>query len=155
MKSPLELFHLEKRKHPRFSVDLPLEYWKTYNPLSQSSRLINISQGGVLIYLPEPVEIGQNLKLKILTDARCDSNPIEALVQVIWQGSHLRNEDGYRVGTKFLGISAEDMEKLKDFLNLLINSAPPSSRILSKFTSILPGFSSPDRRAILNRKVQR
>jgi len=83
MKSPLELFHLEKRKHPRFSVDLPLEYWKTYNPLSQSSRLINISQGGVLIYLPEPVEIGQNLKLKILTDARFDSDPIEALAQVI------------------------------------------------------------------------
>ena len=45
MKSFHEIVHLEKREHPRFSVDLPVEYWKTYNPLSQPSRSIRLSRG--------------------------------------------------------------------------------------------------------------
>jgi hypothetical protein len=153
MKSLLHAVNLEKRKHPRFSVDLPVEYWKIYNPLSQSSRLVNISEGGVLIHLYEPMEIGQNLKLKVSPDARLDS--IKALVQVIWKDTDFGNQEGYRVGAKFLGISSEDMEKLKDFLSSLINSASHSSKILSKIGSILPGFFNPDRGRILNRKVQR
>lgn len=144
MKSSFEVVNLERRKHPRFSVDLPIEYWKTYNPLSQLGRMINISEGGGLIHLSEPMDNGQNLKLKILADARLDSDFIEALVQVIWKDTDLGNEDGYRIGARFVGISPESMEKLKDFLNLLMNLAAPSPKIFSKFAAILTGFSSPD-----------
>ena len=144
IKSSFDIVNLERRKHPRFSVGLPVEYWKTYNPLSQPSRMINISEGGVLFHISEPTEIGQNLRLKILTDSRLNLYPIEALVKVMWKETHLGEEDGYRIGAKFVEISREDRDNLRKFLDSLVNLRPPPSKMFSKFASILAGFSTPN-----------
>jgi hypothetical protein len=54
----------EKRKHPRFNVDLPIKYGRTQLFLKYA-RAVNASQGGLLLRLPEEVEIGQHLALKL------------------------------------------------------------------------------------------
>ena len=143
-KSPFNVVNLERRKYPRFSVDLPAEYWKTYNPLGQSSRTINISEGGVLFHISEPVGIGENLKLKILTDSRLNSYPTEALVKVMWKDTQLSKEDGYRIGARFVEISQKDRDNLRKILDILTNLRAPSSKIFSKFASILTGFPTPN-----------
>jgi len=152
IKSPFDVVNLERRKHPRFSVGLPVEYWKTYHPLSQPSRMINISEGGVLFHISEPIEIGENLKLKILTDSRLNLYAIEALVKVMWKDTHLGKEDGYRIGARFVEISQEDRENLRKFLENLINLRPPSSKIFSKFASILTGVSTPN---LLKQRIEK
>jgi hypothetical protein len=73
----------------------------------------------------------------------------------MWKGGHLGNEDGYRIEAKFVRASPEDMDRVKNLLNILKNLSSSSSKILSKFVSIFPGFSSPAHREMLNRKVQR
>ncbi|MGD0627626.1 MAG: PilZ domain-containing protein [Thermodesulfobacteriota bacterium] len=143
-KSPFDVVNVERRKHPRFLVGLPVEYWKTYHPLSQPSRMINISEGGVLFHISEPIEIGENLKLKILTDSRLNLYPIEALVKVLWKDAHLDKNEGYRIGAKFVEISQEDRDNLRNFLDNLTNLKPPSSKIFSEFASILTGFFTPN-----------
>jgi c-di-GMP-binding flagellar brake protein YcgR len=107
----------EKRKHPRFYVDLPVKYSKT-TFFSKYGRAVNASEGGLLVYLPEEVGIGQNLALKLFFPSRPELNTIETSVQVVWKGIHLRKDWAwdYRTGVKFVNISSEDMNKLKNFL---------------------------------------
>jgi c-di-GMP-binding flagellar brake protein YcgR len=59
------IVNFERRKYPRFSIDLPIEYYKIDTPTSHSGRAANISEGGLLIYLPEVAEVGQRLKVRL------------------------------------------------------------------------------------------
>ena len=140
------IVNLERRRHPRFVVDLPIEYWKIRNFRSCPSRATNLSEGGLLVFLSEQVEIGQNLRLNLFIDAGPDLNCIEAVVEVVWKDIHLGKDGEYRTGVKFLDISAEDMDKLKSFLDSLTNLKPPSEiRNPSRLASILTNSSTANR----------
>jgi c-di-GMP-binding flagellar brake protein YcgR len=123
------LASFERRKHPRFSVDLPIEYWQINKSKSRPGRMIDVSEGGLLLHLSEPLEIGQNLGLNLFIDIGPDLDSIEALVrvEVVWKDLYLGKDGDYRIGVKFVDISPEDMDKLKTFLNTLGNSRPPSA----------------------------
>jgi c-di-GMP-binding flagellar brake protein YcgR len=123
------LASFERRRHPRFSIDLPIEYWQINKSKSRPGRMIDVGEGGLLLHLSEPLEIGQNLGLNLFIDIGPDLDSIEALVQVevAWKDIYLGKDGDYRIGVKFVDISAEDMDKLKTFLNTLKNSKPPSA----------------------------
>ncbi len=111
---------LERRKHPRFAVDLPIEYYPIDSATSHPGLLTNLSEGGLLVYLPEPMEIGQHLKMKLFFSAGSDLNAIEMVTEVVWEDIHLGKEWGdYRFGVKFVDISSDDLNELKDFLRSL------------------------------------
>jgi c-di-GMP-binding flagellar brake protein YcgR len=111
--------NFEKRKHPRFSIDLPVEYSRT-DLFVKHGRAINASEGGLLLYLPEQVEIGQHLRLKLFFTSDAGLNAIETLVEVAWTDIYMGKDWGdYRVGVRFVEISTEDMGKLKNFLSSL------------------------------------
>ena len=111
--------NFEKRKHPRFSVDLPIEYSRTDFSV-QHGRVINASEGGLLVYLPEQMEIGQHLKLKLFFTSGSKLSTIEVLAEVAWTEIHSGETWGvYRCGVRFIDISPEDVTKLKNFLRSL------------------------------------
>ena len=139
------LVNFERRKHPRFSVDLPVEYWQINNCKSRPSHTVNISEGGLLLHLSEPIEIGQNLRLNLFIHSGADLDSIEAVGQVVWKDIHVGRDTDHRTGLKFVDISAEDMDKLKNFLRDLINlQAPSELKIPSRLASTLTDFSTPD-----------
>jgi hypothetical protein len=75
---------------------------------------------GGLLYLPEEMEIGQHLSLKLFFSSGSELNTIKTLVQVVWMDIHLgEDREDYRAGVKFVDISPEDLEKLRDFLRSL------------------------------------
>jgi c-di-GMP-binding flagellar brake protein YcgR len=118
-KSRYGTVNFEKRKHPRFSVDLPVEYSRADLSADQG-RAMNASEGGLLLYLPELMEIGNRLKLKLFFTMGSELNAIETLVEVVWVDVHLGKEWGdYRTGVRFVEISAEDAGKLGSFLRSL------------------------------------
>ena len=129
MEPSVGVVDFERRKHPRFSVALPIEYWPMGQPKSRLGRTIDVSEGGLLLHLSEPLEMGQNLGLNLFIDIGPDLDSIEALVQVevVWKDLYLEKDGDYRVGVKFVDISSEDMDKLKTFLDNLVNSKPPSA----------------------------
>lgn len=142
----LGIVNFERRKHPRFSADLPVEYWKIDNFKSRPGRTIDVSKGGLLVHLSEPVEIGQNLRMNLFIDAGPDLNSIEVVVRVVWKEIHMGKDGDYRTGVKFVDISAEDMDKLKNFLDTLITlKAPSELKIPSRLASTLTNFSTPNR----------
>ena len=117
----------ERRKHPRFPIDLLAEYWPVNISKSRLGRTGDISEGGVLLYLPEKIAVGQKIGVKIFIGTGFESKSIEALGQAAWNDSHFGKKDYYhRIGLKFLDMSAENMEELKKFLNAQMNFGVPS-----------------------------
>jgi len=127
----LGLVDFERRKHPRFSVALPIEYWQTDKSRSRHGRTVDVGEGGLLLHLSELIELGQILKLKLFMIYGPDIASVEALaqVEVVWQDILQKEEGGYRVGVRFVEISGPDMGKLKKFLNHL-DFKMPSDLIL-------------------------
>ena len=111
--------NFEKRKHPRFSVDLPVEYSRT-DLVAEQGRAIDASEGGLLLYLPEQMGMGNRLRLKLFFTMGSELNAIETVVEVVWVDMHLEKDRGdYRTGVRFVEISTEDVGKLKNFLSSL------------------------------------
>ena len=118
-KSRYGTVNFEKRKHPRFSVDLPVEYSQA-DLFGDQGRAMNASEGGLLLYLPEQIGIGNHLRLKLFFTMGSELNAIETLVEVVWVDVHLGKDWGdHRTGVRFVDISAEDIGKLKSFLRSL------------------------------------
>jgi len=119
-KSHYGIVNFERRRFPRFSIDLPIEYYRTDSDVRLSGRALNASEGGLLVYLPEKVEIGETLRLKLFFTFGHDLVTIEMVAQVAWIDIHLGEGWGdYRSGLKFIDISSEDLGKLKNFLKSL------------------------------------
>ena len=112
--------NFERRKYPRFSVDLPIEYSRIDSPISHTGRGLNISEGGLLIYFPEKMDLSQYLRLKLFFPLGSKLSTIEVLAEVVWMDIHLGESWGdYRCGVRFIDISPEDMTKFKKFLSSL------------------------------------
>jgi hypothetical protein len=118
--------NFEKRRHPRFSINLPIEYWQIDKSKSRPGQAIDVSEGGLLLHLSEPMEIGQVFGLTLFMTFGPDLDSILALVQVevVWKDTYGGKEGGYRVGVKFVDISPEDMHKLKSFLKTIELKTP-------------------------------
>ena len=114
------IVNLERRKHRRFNIDLPVEYYLVESPTARSGRAANVSEGGLLIYFPQKVEIGQQLHLKLFFPSGSELNTIEMLAEVAWADTYLGKDWGdYRSGVQFIEISSDDLEKIKQFLRSL------------------------------------
>ncbi len=111
--------NFEKRKHPRFNVDLPVEYDRIETGLRQG-RALNASEGGLLLYVRDRMEIGDSFSLKLSLPSTLRAETVEALVQVAWIDFHWEEDWGeYRIGVRFVDLSSEDLQKLRNFLKTL------------------------------------
>jgi len=113
------IVNFEKRKYPRYSVDLPMEYARSDSVVNHGQAL-NAGEGGLLVYFPERVEVGQHLSLKLFFSSMSEFNTIETLVEVVWVDVQMvEKREDYRAGVKFVDISSGDLEKLTIFLRSL------------------------------------
>ena len=110
------IVNFERRRYPRFSVDLPIEYYRIDSSISHTSRGLNVSEGGLLIYFPEEMDVSQYLRLKLFLPLGSELNAIEVLAEVVWMDIHLGKGGDYRCGVNFIDISPEDRRKLKNYL---------------------------------------
>jgi hypothetical protein len=113
------IVNFEKRRHPRFNVDLPIEYARS-DLVVNHGEAINASEGGLLVYFPERMAVGLHLSLKLFFSSGFEFNTIETLVKVVWVDVHPgENCEDYRAGVTFVDISLGDLEKLIIFLRSL------------------------------------
>jgi hypothetical protein len=107
----------EKRRYPRFDVDLPIKYSRS-SLFFKYARAVNASEGGLLLQLPEELGIGQQLALKLFFPSCADSSIIETVVKVVWMDVRLRKDWAwdYQTGVRFVDISREDIALLKSYL---------------------------------------
>ncbi len=130
-KPQIEIIDFENRRCPRFDIHLPIEYFQIKSSITHTG---NISEGGLLIYLPEETDLSQYLRLKLFFSLGSELNTIKALVKVVWTDNHLsKDREYYPSGVKFVDISPEDGTKLKNFLKSL---SSPLDDIACLFNSV-------------------
>jgi c-di-GMP-binding flagellar brake protein YcgR len=107
----------ERRRHPRVKISLTLEYCRIDSSTKQTGRTSDASEGGLEVYLPEQMEVGDQLKLKVFFSSGDELKSVDARAEVVWTDLRLGEAWGeYRSGVKFIDISPEDLQTLKDFL---------------------------------------
>ncbi len=117
IKSHPRTVNFERRRYPRVNVGLPIEYSQINSSISQNGRLMDLSEGGMLIHSPEQIEIGQHLMSNFSFTSGSEINSIKMLTEVAWIDIDLGEVWGdYRCGVRFIDVSPEDMIKLKNFL---------------------------------------
>ncbi len=116
----LQNTEMERRRHPRFIIDLPVRYHKLEESDYRYGRAMNLSEGGLLIYSSEKINIEQQLKSKIFFLSGSELNNIEIKAQVIWTDIDLNKAWGdFRSGLKVVDISTADLSKLRTLLETL------------------------------------
>jgi len=108
---------IEKRKHPRFSVELPLDYVRVNGKETYGGMVANASEGGLLVYLPERMEIGALLKIEVFYVRGLELNTIKAVGKVVWADLAARESWGeHRYGLQFEYIDEKDFNRLTTLL---------------------------------------
>ncbi len=118
--SKLGVLSIERRRHPRYNVELPLDYSKVDGKEKYGGIVANASQGGILVYLPEYIEVGTLLKIEIFYIKGLELNTIKAIAKVVWSDLATRDSIGeHRYGLEFKSIDEKDFEKLINLLKEL------------------------------------
>lgn len=115
--SRMGVLAIEKRRHPRFSVELPLDYSRVDGKATLGGMVANASEGGLLVYLPERIEIGTLLKIELFYVRGLELDTIKAVVRVVWSDLAARESWGeHRYGLKFEDIDSKDFSRLTALL---------------------------------------
>ena len=110
-------FVVERRQHPRISVELPLDYSIADPNEHKAGMVADASEGGVLVYLKERVGIGTALNIEILFVKGLELSSIKGIAKVVW--SDLAAIEGfgeYRYGLQFHSFHEGDLDRLKKML---------------------------------------
>jgi len=108
---------IEKRRHPRYSVELPLDYSRIDGKATLGGIVANASEGGLLVYLPEIMQIGDLLKIEIFFASGLELNSVKAIAKVVWYDLAAKESWGeHRYGLQFQSIEGKDYERLKNLL---------------------------------------
>jgi len=108
---------VDRRKHPRFSVELPLDYSRVEGKEAYGGIVANASEGGILVYLPERMEMGAVLKIEIFYVKGLELDTIKAIGKVTWSDLAVKASWGeYRYGLQFQYIDEKDFSRLMNLL---------------------------------------
>jgi c-di-GMP-binding flagellar brake protein YcgR len=116
-KSKEGVFLVERRRHPRISVELPFDYSGVDTQEIHGGISANASEGGLLVYLSETIKIGAVLKIEVIFVKGPELNKIEGIAKVVW--SDLAAKETWRenrYGLQFQSFQEGDLEKLKILL---------------------------------------
>ena len=108
---------IERRRHPRFNLELPLDYFRVDDKENYGGIVANASQMGILVYLPEKMEMGTMLKTEIFYAKGLELDSIKAIGKVVWSDLPARKTWGeHRYGLQFTSIDKGNLSKLKSLL---------------------------------------
>jgi c-di-GMP-binding flagellar brake protein YcgR len=108
---------IEKRRHPRYSVELPLDYCRIDEKETYGGIVANASEGGVLVYLPETLPMGTLLNMEIIYVNGLQLETIRAIAKVVWADlATLDNLGEHRYGLQFQSIDEENFQRLTNLL---------------------------------------
>jgi c-di-GMP-binding flagellar brake protein YcgR len=116
-KSKEGIFIVERRKHPRIGIELPLDYSLADREETYGGIVANASEGGLLVYLSETTELGALLKIEIIFVKGSELNTIRGIAKVVWSDLAAKKVWGeYRCGLEFQSFQKGDFQKLETLL---------------------------------------
>jgi hypothetical protein len=122
-------FHNDRRKHPRYLIDLPLMFQMNEDPNTCAGMIINASEGGLQIHAMKDMSTGLKLNIELFFAMGSELSTLEGIGQVIWKHDYddvWTESLGYKYGLKFVQISKENCLKLRRLLWSKSNAADTS-----------------------------
>jgi hypothetical protein len=132
----------ERRSHPRFIIDLPLEYRDMDGSCLRGGIVVNVSEGGFLIEAVRDIPVGTVLNITVLFPKGFELVNFKVVTKIVRKGPHRKEDwkgnqywEGYRYGLEFIQISEGDRWKLNILLGgqvnleqMLMNNEVPADR---------------------------
>ena len=116
----LKEYFKDRRRYPRISMDLPLEYRVKYDARAHGGIVIDASETGFLIYSTENIAVGTKLKIAVLFPKEYELAILEVFAETIRKEFVMKPgiwyREGYQYGLKFIQILEEDYWKLRKLL---------------------------------------
>ena len=103
----------EKRRHLRLSLRLPMEYSSPESSRHRLACTVDLCEDGLLMYTPEKLEIGQNLRVKFYCDSAAGLDCVQALGEVIRVERLGKSAKEYRCAVRFVDLSSDILKKLR------------------------------------------
>jgi c-di-GMP-binding flagellar brake protein YcgR len=120
--SKMGVLSIERRKYPRYNVEFPLSYARVNDKELFGGIVANASGGGVLVYLPERIEIGAVLTIEIFFLRGFELDTIHLIAKAVWNDLPTKGNLGeYRYGLEFQYIDQKDYGKLLALLEGIVN----------------------------------
>ncbi|OGP72785.1 MAG: hypothetical protein A2V86_08765 [Deltaproteobacteria bacterium RBG_16_49_23] len=117
---------IDKRKHPRFFVELPLDYSRKGKKPDFGGMVQNASESGIFVYLPEKIEVGETVKVEIYFAKGLELNTVEGTAKIVWAdlaGKETWRE--HRYGLEFHSMPRGMIQKLRNLLKDLGDTHKP------------------------------
>jgi excisionase family DNA binding protein len=122
-----ERFIPERRRYPRFPVDLPIDYTLMENGRADVGSVGNASEGGLMVFLDERMDVGTKMVVFVPFILDAEATGIKASCRVVWRDFGAgAGESRYKYGLQFEDIAAEDVHKLRKLGGQLLGTLPPS-----------------------------
>ena len=103
----------EKRRHLRLSLRLPMEYAFPESSRHRLACTVDLCEDGLLMYTPEKLEIGQNLRVKFYCDSAAGLDCVQVLGEVIRVERLGKSAKEYRCAVRFVDLSSNILKKLR------------------------------------------
>ena len=121
----------ERRSHPRFIIDLPLEYRDMNESGLKGGIVANVSDRGLLIEIVRDTAIGTELNVTVLFPKGFELANFKVVAKIVRKEPYKKEDlkgnrywEGYRYGLEFIKISEEDRWKLNFLLDGRFNLEP-------------------------------
>jgi len=128
----------DRRKYPRFLIDLPLEYRDVDGSSLRGAMVVNAGEGGFLIESPRDIPIGTELSVTVLYPKGFELANFKVTAKIVWKEPYWREDlkkdrssKGYQYGLEFIQILDEDRWKL----SFLLSERFPSDEIFPNLSS--------------------
>lgn len=125
------VFPIERRRHPRFLIDLPLEYKKAGEASSRGAYTGDLSKMGLLIYSVDNILVGTELEVSVFYADEYRLDIFKLFARIVRKQTHSDPDwKGYRYGLEFVQISMEDRKKLEQLIGQRVASDKVGSKEL-------------------------
>ncbi len=113
----------ERRSHPRFFIDLPLEFRDMDDSCLRGAIVVNASEGGFLIETVRDIPVGKELSITVLYPKGFTLVDFKVVAKIVRKKPYSKEDlkgnkywKGYQYGLEFIQISDEDRWKLSVIL---------------------------------------
>ncbi len=113
----------DRRRYPRISIDLPLEYRDEGESGLRGAMVVNVGAGGFLIESTRDMPEGARLKITLLFSSGFELANFEAVTQIVRKERFSKEDskgnqvwEGYRYGLEFVQVLGKDRWKLNCLL---------------------------------------
>ncbi len=114
---------IEKRRYPRFFIDLPLEYQDLGDSCLRGAIVVNAGKGGFLIESARDMPVGTTLSIILLFPKGFELANFKAVTKVVRKEPYRKENRnggpswrGYQYGLEFIEILEEDRWNLSYLL---------------------------------------